>query len=236
MPGEFEGQRVIVTGAAGALGHAVATAFAQRGADLVLFDIDQQRLSQCHADAPAGTVFRAVELADTEGVRRAVAQVLSGDPRIDVLCNIAGGFGMGPAVHETPPALWQQMLDSNANSVLNMMRAVVPAMLAAGRGRIVNVGAGAAVKAGARAGAYAASKSIVLRLTEAASAELREQGINVNCVLPSIIDTPANRAEMPDADFSRWVAPADLAAVICFLCSDAARAVHGAALPVSGLV
>ena len=113
---------------------------------------------------------------------------------------------------------------------------VVPVMLSQGRGAIVSVAAGAALKAGAQMGAYSASKSVVVRLTESMSAELRERGINVNCVLPSIIDTADNRAAMPGADASRWVAPADLAAVIAFLASDAARAVHGAALPVNGLV
>jgi NAD(P)-dependent dehydrogenase (short-subunit alcohol dehydrogenase family) len=127
------------------------------------------------------------------------------------------------------------MLGLNARTVLHMAHAVVPGMLAAGGGRIVNVGAFAAQKGVAHMGAYVAAKSAVIRLTEALSAELREQRINVNCVLPTIIDTPENRAAMPDADPARWVAPADLAAVIVFLASDAARAVHGAALPVTGL-
>jgi NAD(P)-dependent dehydrogenase (short-subunit alcohol dehydrogenase family) len=109
-------------------------------------------------------------------------------------------------------------------------------MLAAGGGRIVNVAAGAALRGGARMGAYAAAKSAVIRLTESMSAELKDRGINVNCVMPSIIDTPQNRAAMPDADASRWVAPEALAEVMLFLASDRARAIHGAAIPVTGLV
>ena len=155
--------------------------------------------------------------------------------RIDVLCNIAGGFRMGEAVHETSDETWDLLFDLNARSLLHTVRAVVPRMLTAGGGKIVNVGAFAAQKGVAGMGAYCASKSAVIRLTEAMAAELRESHINVNCVLPTIIDTPENRSAMPDADPARWVSPADLASVVLFLSSKAARAVHGAALPVTGL-
>jgi NAD(P)-dependent dehydrogenase (short-subunit alcohol dehydrogenase family) len=128
------------------------------------------------------------------------------------------------------------MLDLNVRAFLHISEAVVPAMLAAGRGRIVTVGAFGAQRGGAHVGAYAASKAALQRLTESMSAELKGQGIHVNCVLPSIIDTADNRAAMPDADPSQWVAPAALADVIAFLGSDAARAIHGASIPVTGLV
>jgi NAD(P)-dependent dehydrogenase (short-subunit alcohol dehydrogenase family) len=154
---------------------------------------------------------------------------------IDTLVNVAGGFTMGEAVHETSDATWQHMLDLNSRTVLNMARAVVPHLLAARRGHIVNVAARAGLRGSARMAAYAASKSVVIRLTEALADELKEQGVNVNCVLPSIIDTARNRADMPNADHSRWVRPADLAKVIAFLVSDDARAIHGAAIPVEGL-
>jgi NAD(P)-dependent dehydrogenase (short-subunit alcohol dehydrogenase family) len=155
--------------------------------------------------------------------------------RLDALCNIAGGFAMGTPVHATAAADWQKMQDINVGTLLNAVRAAVPAMLAGGGGKIVNVGAGAGQKGVAQMGAYSASKSAVIRITEAMAGELREQNINVNCVLPSIIDTPPNRAAMPDADPKKWVAPGDLAAVITFLCSEQARAVLGVALPVVGL-
>ncbi len=164
-------------------------------------------------------------------MQRAVARF----GRIDVLANLAGGFRMGEAVHETSDATWNFLMDLNARTLLNTVRAVVPQMLGAGGGRIVNVGAAAAQKGVAQMGAYVAAKSAVIRLTEAMAAELRENNINVNCVLPTIIDTPENRAAMPDADPGRWVAPEALADVIVFLASDAARAIHGAAVPVSGL-
>jgi NAD(P)-dependent dehydrogenase (short-subunit alcohol dehydrogenase family) len=142
---------------------------------------------------------------------------------------------MGEAVHETSDETWRFLFDVNTRTVLNAVRAVVPHMLERGRGKIVNVGAFSAQRGVGEMGAYTASKSAVIRLTEAMSAELREKNVNVNCVLPTTLDTPVNRAAMPDADPSRWVAAEDLANVILFLASAAAKAVHGAAIPVVGL-
>ena len=214
---QFDQRIVVVTGAAGNLGRAVAAAFERLGATVVRLDRE------------------AADLRDANSVGQAVDRVIGRHGRIDVLCNIAGAFRMGKPLHETADADWDFLFDVNAKSVLNMCRAVVPAMLRNGGGKIVNVGAYAALKGVAQMGAYVASKSVVIRLTETMAAELRDKGINVNCVLPSIIDTPENRAAMPKADARRWVAPHDLAAVIVFLASDAARAIHGAAIPVTGL-
>lgn len=155
--------------------------------------------------------------------------------QIDALLNIAGGFEMGPAVHETDEALFDRLMEMNAKTVLRMARGVVPGMIAQGHGKIINVAAMPGLKGTAGMGAYAASKSAVIRLTESMSAELRSKGINVNCVLPSVIDSAANRAAMPKADPAKWVTPEALADVMLFLASDAARAVHGAAIPVVGL-
>jgi NAD(P)-dependent dehydrogenase (short-subunit alcohol dehydrogenase family) len=144
---------------------------------------------------------------------------------------------MGQGVHQPGfAAALDQMLDLNLRTVVHSLAAVVPAMLAQGGGVVVNVGAASAGQGAAHMGAYAASKSALARLTESLAAELKGQGVRVNAVLPSIIDTPANRAAMPDADHNRWVAPDALADVIGFLASPAARAVHGACLPVAGLV
>ena len=142
---------------------------------------------------------------------------------------------MGPMVHETDEALLDRLMEMNAKTVLRMAQAVVPGMLAQGHGKIINVAAMPGLKGTAGMGAYSVSKSAVIRLTESMSAELRAKGINVNCVLPSIIDTQANRAAMPKADPAKWVTPVALADVMLFLASDAARAVHGAAIPVVGL-
>lgn len=212
---------VLITGAAGNLGRAVADAFAELGDKLLLLDRTRGPLQ----------TFIACDLLDAQSVQAAVQPF----ERIDVLCNIAGGFRMGSPVHETSDKDWDFLFDLNARSVLNMSRAVVPLMLKAGGGKIVNVGAFAAQKGAANMGAYVASKSAVIRLTETMAAELREKNINVNCVLPTIIDTPENRAAMPGADPRRWIAPKDLASIILFLASDASRAMHGAAVPVTAL-
>jgi NAD(P)-dependent dehydrogenase (short-subunit alcohol dehydrogenase family) len=137
-------------------------------------------------------------------------------------------------VHETSDEDWNFLFDLNTRSLLHAVRAVVPGMLTAGGGKIVNIAANSAQKGVARMGAYCASKDVVIRVTEAMAAELRDSNINVNCILPSIIDTPQNRADMPNADPARWVAPEALADVMVFLASEGARAIHGAALPVVG--
>ena len=228
-------QVVMVTGACGNLGQAVAARFREAGATLVLLDLDPERLRQAYGEENPQLRFAAADLLDRAEVAAAIKDAVDQYCRIDVLCNIAGGFRMGHAVHETPDQEWNFLFDLNARSVLHAVHAVVPHMLAAGRGRIVNVGAASALKGMARMGAYCASKDVVIRITEAMSAELRDSNINVNCVLPSIIDTPENRAAMPGADPARWVAPDALASVIAFLASDDAQAIHGAAIPVVGL-
>ena len=219
---------VMLTGAAGNLGRAVASAFAED--NLVLLDLKRGALQDSDRQ-----IFIETNLLDAGSVQAAVDKAVQRFKCIDVLCNIAGAFRMGSPVYETSDKDWNFLFDVNARTVLHMSRAVVPVMLKAGGGKIVNIGAFAAQKGATQMGAYIASKSAVIRLTETMAAELRERNINVNCVLPTIIDTPENRAAMPDADPKRWVAPQDLARVIVFLASDAARAIHGAALPVTGL-
>ena len=221
---------VVVTGAAGNLGRAVAGALAAAGDNLVLLDLKRGALQDGDRQ-----MFIATNLLEPQSVRAAVDKAVQRFKRVDVLCNIAGAFRMGTPVHETSEEDWNFLIDVNVRSLLNTARAVVPVMLKAGGGKIVNIGAFAAQKGVAQMGAYVAAKSGVIRLTETMAAELRERNINVNCVLPTIIDTPENRATMPEADPKRWVAPAALADVIVFLASDAARAIHGAALPVTGL-
>jgi len=221
---------VVLTGASGNLGRVVASAFADTGASLALLDVKPGSTQES-----AKQIFVQTDLFDAQSVQAAADRILQRFGRIDVLCNLAGGFRMGSPVHETSAQDWDFLFNLNARTVLHTAKAMVPAMLERGGGKIVNVAAYAAQRGAARMGAYAASKSAVIRLTETMAAELREHNINVNCVLPTIIDTPQNRADMPDADPRRWVAPADLAQVIVFLASDAARAIHGAAVPVSGL-
>lgn len=232
---EFTDRTVMITGAAGHLGRAVAAAFAERGANLVLVDLKRDALQKAFGGEDERRLFVPTNLLEQREVDAAVGEAIARFEHIDVLCNIAGGFRMGEAVHETSDANWNFLFDLNARTLLHTSRAVVPHMLERGSGRIVNVGALSALKAEANKGAYNASKMTVIRLTETMAAELREKGINVNCVLPSTLDTPDNRAAMPQADPARWVALSDLANVVVFLASDEARAVHGAALPVTGL-
>ncbi|MDE0008645.1 MAG: SDR family NAD(P)-dependent oxidoreductase [Gammaproteobacteria bacterium] len=219
---EFEDKIVVVTGAAGTLGTAVAATFHDAGARVTGIDIVE-------SDAPWRTT--TADLIDPGTATAAFAEL--GD--IDVLANIAGGFTMGDAVVDTSDATWDFMMNLNARTVFNAARAVVPAMKAAGRGKIINISARGGLRGAAAMGAYAASKAVVQRLTETLADELKADGINVNCILPSIIDTPQNRRDMPKARFDHWVPPADIAAVVAFLASNAARSIHGASIPVEGL-
>ena len=235
MAQRFQDKCVIVTGAAGALGKAVTTFFNAEGARVAALDISAEVLNVTFPEQVPDNLYVPCDLTSAESCQTAVAQVLEGFGRVDVLCNVAGGFHMGEPVHETGTATWDFLMDLNARSVFNMVHAVVPSMQSIGSGKIVNVAARAGHAGMALAGAYTASKAAVLRLTETMGLELREQGINVNCVLPSLIDTQRNRDDMPDADYSKWVAPADIAKVIGFLASEDASAVHGAGIPVDGL-
>jgi NAD(P)-dependent dehydrogenase (short-subunit alcohol dehydrogenase family) len=232
---DFSQRTVLITGAAGNLGRALADVFGARGANLVLVDLRRESLERVFGSENDRRVFAPTNLLAQAEVDATAATAIRRFKRIDVLCNIAGGFRAGTPVHETSDETWNLLFDLNARTVLHTGRAVVPGMIAAGGGKIVNVGAYAAQKGVAQMGAYVAAKSAVIRLTEAMAAELREKNINVNCVLPTVIDTPENRKAMPDADPRRWVAPGDLANTIAFLASDGARAIHGAAVPVTGL-
>lgn len=234
---DFNDKVVMVTGAAGNLGNATARAFMAAGARLILVDLRQEALEESFPELQEGGehVFAGVDLTDEGSVAGMVYEVVQQVERIDVLANIAGGFRSGTPVHETPLETWEFMMNLNARSVLITARAVVPHMLQQKAGKVISVASRNALKGTAKAGAYGAAKSAVARLTESMSAELKESGINVNCVIPGTIDTPQNRQSMPDADFQQWVQPEALADVILFLASEQARAVHGACVPVYGL-
>jgi NAD(P)-dependent dehydrogenase (short-subunit alcohol dehydrogenase family) len=231
---DFQNRTVLITGAAGQLGRAVVSRFAAAGAKLVLLDRQVEQIKAAPGQS-ARCMVAAVDLLRADAVQAVLRSAIERFGRIDVLCHLAGGFRMGQAVHETGPDTWDFLFDLNVRTLVNVANAVVPAFIDNGGGRIVTVGAYSAQRGIAQMGAYCASKSALIRLTESMSAELKDRQINVNCVLPTIIDTPDNRTAMPDADPARWVAPEALADVIAFLASDAARAIHGAAVPVSGL-
>ena len=223
---EFTNRIVLVTGAAGALGSAVVQQFADNGATVAQLDIVE--IENNHYSA-------ICDLTNSQSCTTAVANIVDRYEKIDVLANIAGGFTMGASVHETSDDTWDFMFGLNARSVLNMARAVVPSMLPRQSGKIINIGARAGLRGAPNMAAYSASKSVVMRLTESLADELKVNGINVNAILPSIIDTERNRQDMPDADFSKWVSAEAVARVVGFLASSAADPIHGALLPVEGL-
>jgi len=227
---------VVITGAAGNLGRATAMAFAAAGDRLALVDRDHEALEALRAELPEGTESApfVANLMDGAAVESLMGAVIERFGRLDVLANIAGGFTMGPPLHETPEKDWDFMLDLNARTVFHCCRWAVPQMLAGGGGRIINISARAATRGVGRMGPYCASKAAVITLTESLADELKDQGVNVNCILPGTVDTPENRAAMPDQDHDRWVPPDDLANVILFLASPSARSVTGAAIPVYG--
>jgi NAD(P)-dependent dehydrogenase (short-subunit alcohol dehydrogenase family) len=226
----MDGKVVVITGALGALGKVVAAEALARGARVAGID---------HAPSQAAAASNrlelgSVDLTDAVQARTAIDAAAAHFGRLDALINIAGGFAF-ETVADGDPKTWQRMFALNVATALNASRSAIPHLSASGAGRIINIGAMGALQAGSGMGAYAASKAGVHRLTEALAAE-HKGSITVNAVLPSIIDTAANRASMPNADFGKWVAPKELAEVILFLASDAASAVTGALLPVSGRV
>jgi NAD(P)-dependent dehydrogenase (short-subunit alcohol dehydrogenase family) len=226
----MDGKVVVVTGALGALGKVVTETALAQGARVAGVD---HAASQVPATANR-IELGGVDLTDAAQARKAIDAVVAHFGRLDALINIAGGFAF-ETVAEGDPKTWQRMYALNVLTALNASQSAIPHLAASRSGRIVNVGAMGALQAGSGMGAYAASKAGVHRLTEALAAEWKGK-ITVNAVLPSTIDTAANRASMPRADFGKWVTPEELASVILFLASDAASAVTGALLPVSGRV
>lgn len=226
---------MVVTGGAGVLGQSVVNWFSERGAKVAVLDYSDDLLAKAYPDPSETHYYTACDLTDRPGCADAVGRLLRQFEKIDVLANIAGGFLMGDSVHETSDDTWDFLFDLNARSILNMSAAVVPEMIKQGHGKIINVAARAALNGAAGMGAYTASKAAVMRLTESMALELREQKINVNAVMPSLIDTPRNRQDMPDADFSKWVNPGQISNVIGFLASEESNCIHGACIPIDGL-
>lgn len=221
---------IVVTGASGALGKVVADIAAARGARVAGIDFAPTQMPA----SPTRLELGGVDLTDAAQAKTAIDAVAAHFGRLDALVNVAGGFAF-ETVADGDPKTWQRMYALNVTTALNASRAAIPHLAASAAARIVNIGAMGAIQAGAGMGAYAASKAGVHRLTEALAAELKGK-VTVNAVLPSIIDTAANRASMPKSDFSKWVTPQELAEVILFLASDAASAVTGALVPVNGRV
>ncbi|MDB5496693.1 MAG: NAD-dependent oxidoreductase [Phenylobacterium sp.] len=228
------GRVYAITGAFGALGSAVATAAAEQGARLALIDFAKTP----PPGLPGGDdvlVLGGVDLTDSVAAGAAIDAVADRFGGLDALLNIAGGFRW-ETLETSLAEGWHRLFLINVQTAANASRAAIPYLRKSPAGRIVNVGANAALKASMGMGPYAASKAGVHSLTESLAEELKADDVTVNAVLPSILDTPTNRADMPKADFSTWVAPEDLAAVMLFLASEEARAVTGVLIPVTGRV
>ncbi|CAB3746191.1 SDR family NAD(P)-dependent oxidoreductase [Paraburkholderia solisilvae] len=230
----LQGKIVAVTGAFGALGFVTAQVLAQRGAQVALIGRGAAPAT-LPLELAQACVVEHVDLTDPQAAQHAIATIAARFGGLDALVNIAGGFRW-ETIADGSADSWERMFDVNVKTALNASKAALAQLAARAGGRIVNLGAMAALKAGTGMGAYAASKSAVMRLTETLAEELKDKGVTVNAILPSIIDTHQNRADMPDADFSRWVTPEQIAAVIAFLLSQDAQCITGALIPVTGRV
>ena len=237
MDQRFSGKLALVSGGTGGLGRAVTLAFLAEGARVTVPYFDQKEFDDLKAAASSHATRlegQSIDVTDEATVRVFVDGVLAKHGRLDVLVNTVGGYAGGLKLWEMDAKIFDRMLQLNLRSGFALSRAVVPAMLKQGHGAIVNVAAKAAVDHAAGASAYASSKAAAVALMDSLAADLKGTGVRVNSILPSIIDTKVNREAMPDADFSKWPKPEEIARVILFLCSDEAAVVHGAALPVYG--
>lgn len=233
----FTGKVALVAGGTGGLGRAVTLAFLKEGATVIVPYRNEEAyasLKKAVAASPAPLEGHVLDFADEPSVAEFVGQVLSRHGRIDAVVNTIGGYAGGIKLWELETKVLNAMLDLNLRSGFVLARAVLPAMLKRGDGAIVNVSAKAAFDHGAGAAAYAASKAAAVALMDSLAADAKGTGVRVNSILPSIIDTLPNRQAMPNADFTRWPKPEDIAQVILFLCSDMASTIHGASIPIYG--
>jgi|SRR3984893_4568525 len=237
MSTRFSSKVALVAGGTGGLGHAVSLAFLDDGAKVIVTYRDQKELDALKREAGGnGSSLEGyiVDVTDEGSVRQLFDKILAEHGRVDALVNTVGAYAGGVNLWEVESKTFDQMIALNLRSGYVLARVAVPAMLKQKSGAIINISSKAAVDHGAGASAYAASKAGALALMDSLAAEVKGSGVRVNSILPSIIDTEANRKAMPTADFSKWPKPADIARVILFLCSDEAKVIHGAAIPVYG--
>jgi NAD(P)-dependent dehydrogenase (short-subunit alcohol dehydrogenase family) len=230
---------VLIAGATGALGSAVSREFAQTGAHLALTSRSMEALQELMAqiDLPEERIVSIrADVTQVQRVHALVRDVVGRFGRLDVLLNTVGGWSGGASVGETPVDDWDRMLNLNLRSAFLLSRAVLPHMLKAGWGRILHVSSKTAVQPRPKQVGYVVSKKGLIALTEAIAAEVKGTGVTANVILPSIIDTPANRASMPKASPQKWVSPEQIAVMMRCLCSGAGAALHGASIPMYGAI
>ena len=233
----FSGKLVLIAGGTGGLGRAVSLAFLEEGAKVVVTYRDQKEFDAVKRAAGGNSpslTGQVVDVTNEAAVNRLVDGVLAEYGQLDAVVNAVGAYAGGITLWETDPKVFEQMLALNLRSGYVIARAVVPKMLKQKRGAIVNVASKAAVDHAAGAAAYAASKAAAVAMMDSLAADLKGTGVRVNSILPSIIDTEANRKAMPKADFAKWPKPEDIARVILFLCSEESKLISGAAVPVYG--
>jgi NAD(P)-dependent dehydrogenase (short-subunit alcohol dehydrogenase family) len=237
MSARFTGQTVVVAGGTGGLGEAVSRAFLEEGAVVAVTYRDPNGFDALK-DAAGANGSRLVgyraDVTDEAAVRQFLEDILVRHERLDALVNAVGGYAGGASLWEAEPSVFDRMLALNARSGYALSRAAIPVLIRQGQGAIVNVASRAAFDHAAGAAAYAASKAAAVAMMDSLAEEVRGAGVRVNSILPSIIDTPSNREAMPDADFTKWPTPEEIARVVLFLCSDDAQVIHGAAIPVYG--
>lgn len=235
MADRFKDKVVLVAGGTGGLGRAVSLALLGEGARVVTTYYHAAEFEALKAAAGGGNLAgEKLDVTDEAAVAQVVSAIVAKYGRLDALINTVGGWAGGSKLWETGVPTLDKMLTLNLRAGFVLSRAVVPAMLKQGRGAIVNIAAKAGLEPPAGGSAYAASKAAAIAMLESLAADLKGSGVRANTVLPSIIDTEANRKSMPGADYSKWPKPEDIAKVILFLCSDDARVIHGAAIPVYG--
>ena len=236
---DFEGKVVLIAGGTGGLGREVSLSFLKSNAAVVIThvsDRDVPQLESTLGDLMKKVMLVKADISDEVQVEKTVFDIVKKYGRIDVLINVVGGYLGGKKVTEMTGKEWDLMMNLNLKTAFLISKHVVGQMVKQGSGKVVHVAARLGLKGVAGNSAYCASKSGLIRLVESLSDEVKDKNINVNCILPSIIDTGANRKDMPDADFSKWVKPSEIAQVMLFLASDDSRSIHGAAMPVYGLV
>src|SRR5689334_13169895 len=236
MAGSFRNKIALIAGGTGGLGRAVSLSFLHEGATVVATYIIQEEADALRAVVGPNQRLELLPLdaTDEAACQNLVSGIAARHGRLDILVNTIGAYAGGKPLWETESRTWQLMFKLNVTAGYALLRAAVPVMLKQNSGAIVNIAARAAFDHAAGASAYAASKSAAVAMMDCLAEDLKGTGVRVNSVLPSIIDTPANRRAMPGADFGKWPKPEEIARVILFLCSDAARLIHGASVPVYG--
>jgi len=235
MSERYSGQLALVAGGTGGLGRAVSVAFLEEGATVVVTyrrEDEFEALRQAAGAHAPRLEGHGIDVTNDAAVHQMISSIVAKHGRLDAMTNAVGGYAAGRKLWEAELTILHQMLSLNLYSGYVLSRSVVPAMLKQGHGAIVNVASTAAIDHAASAAAYAASKAAAVAMVDSLAADLKGTGVRANSIRPSIIDTEANRRAMPDADFARWPKPRDIAEVILFLCSDDAKLIHGAAIPV----